>query len=62
MYEIVTAEGGSLPTIIDSETKESVLGLDERVVQRALFMTPVFRNMEIALKVLDMLNSEDADV
>ena len=54
-YELIEADGGSNPTIINVETRESILGIDTRTVDGKQFSTPVFANRQIAELVLAAL-------
>lgn len=56
-YEVAIASDGSLPVILDSSTKQSVLALDDRLVDGRRHLTPVFASQEIAAIVLRALNA-----
>lgn len=58
-YRLERAEGGSLPTIV-SRYGISILAIDERVVGGKRVTTPVFATTEIAERVLDLLNTDQA--
>lgn len=54
-WQLVEAEGGSLPTVIDV-FGESALAIDQRKVFGKIVNTPVFASHHIAQAVCDMLN------
>lgn len=52
----ITQVDGSLPTIVDSRSGDSVLAIDEREVNGTTYTTPVFASQKIAARVLEALN------
>lgn len=57
MFEIVKPKDGlQSATIIDADTRESILAIDDRLVDGHRHLTPVFKDEQVARRVLEMLN------
>lgn len=56
-YELIEADDGSNPTIINTETRESILSIDTRTINGKTYSTPVFANRQIAETVIAALSN-----